>query len=129
MTKQISRREAIQAGGALVGLAAIQIPEWTLAAFAQAEEVIPWTDVPANFNPNPPTGNRSLDTRTIQNSSFITPNEEFFAVQHYGPQQVDPATYKLRVTGLVNKAVDLTLGELKQRRRMEQIAGFECSGN
>jgi len=129
MTKQISRREAIKAGGAFVGFAAIQIPEWTLPAFAQAEEVVPWTDVPGTYNPNPPTGNRSLDTRTIQRSSFITPNEEFFAVQHYGPQQVDPATYKLRITGLVNKPVDLTLDELKRRRRMEQIAGFECAGN
>ena len=129
MTEQISRRQAIQGGAALVGLAALGVPKWMLPALAEGGEVVPWTDVPANFNPNPPTGSRTLDTRTIRESSFITPTEEFFAVQHYEQAQVDPATYKLRVTGLVNKPIELSLDELKRRRRMEQIIGFECSGN
>lgn len=128
MTKQISRREAMK-GAALLGLAASGIPEWVLPAFAQGEELVPWTDVPATYNPNPPTGNPSLDTRTIQPSSFITPTQNFFAVQHYGPQQVDAATYKLRLTGLVNKPMEWTLAELKRRPRIEQVVGFECSGN
>ncbi len=129
MIKSFSRRQAIKAGAALVGLAAFEFPRWMLPALAQAEEVVPWTDIPENFNPNPPTGARSLDTRTLQSSSFITPTEEFFAVQHYTQPQVDPATYKLRVTGLVNKPMELTLDQLKSRPRMETIIGFECSGN
>src|SRR5439155_15223946 len=39
------------------------------------------------------------------------------------------STFKPRVSGLVNKPMELTLDELKRRPRMEQIVGFECSGN
>jgi DMSO/TMAO reductase YedYZ molybdopterin-dependent catalytic subunit len=130
MNKGISRREIIRSGAALAGLAALGIPEWMLAQpQAPGEEVIPWTDVPANFMPSPPTGMRALDTRTLQKSTFFTPNNDFFAVQHYPVPTVDPATYKLQLTGLVNKPMELTLDELKRRPRMEQVACFECSGN
>ena len=133
MDRIISRRDIIRGGATLAGIAALGVPNWMLPAFGQAqatnEEVIPWTDVPANFTPTPPTGLRTLDTRTLQKSTFFTPNEDFFAVQHYPVPNVDPATYKLRLTGLVNKPMVLTLDELKRRPRMEQVACFECSGN
>ena len=109
MSRDISRRDIIRNGAALAGIAALGIPEWMLAAQAQGEEVVPWTDVPPNFVPSPPTGLRTLDTRTIQKSTFITPNEDFFAVQHYPVPTVDPASYKLRLSGLVNKPMVLTL--------------------
>jgi DMSO/TMAO reductase YedYZ molybdopterin-dependent catalytic subunit len=128
MIQQISRRKAIK-GAALVGVAALGFPQWIWSAADEGGEVIPWSDIPEGFNPSPATGGRSLDTRTLQKSSFITATEDFFAVQHYGPTQVDPATYKLRVTGLVNKPMELTLDELKRRPRVEQVVGFECSGN
>jgi DMSO/TMAO reductase YedYZ molybdopterin-dependent catalytic subunit len=128
MINRISRRAAIQGGAALAGLAALGFPAWP-AAQSGAEEVIPWTDVPQGFDPSGGAGPHSLDTRTIQKSSFITPADEFFSVQHYGPTQVDPASYKLRVSGLVNKEMELTLDELKRRPHAELIAGFECSGN
>jgi DMSO/TMAO reductase YedYZ molybdopterin-dependent catalytic subunit len=127
--QSISRRQAIKGGAALLGLAAFEFPRWMLPALGQGEEVVPWTDIPENFNPHPPTGAPSLDTRALQSSSFITPTEEFFAVQHYAQAQVDPAAYKLRVTGLVNKPMELTLDQLKSRPRLENIIGFECSGN
>ena len=129
MSREISRRDIIRNGAALAGIAALGLPKWMLAAQSQSEEVIPWTDIPANFVPSPPTGLRTLDTRTLQRSTFITANDDFFAVQHYPVPTVDPASYKLRMTGLVNKPIELTLDELKRRPRMEQVVGFECSGN
>jgi DMSO/TMAO reductase YedYZ molybdopterin-dependent catalytic subunit len=129
MIKDISRRTAIKSAAALTGLAALGIPGWMSPALAQSEEVVPWTDIPDGFDPAPATGPHSLDTRTIGKSSFITPVDDFFAVQHYGPTQVDLASYKLRLSGLVNKPVELSLEELKHRPRTELIAGFECSGN
>jgi DMSO/TMAO reductase YedYZ molybdopterin-dependent catalytic subunit len=90
----------------------------------QGEEVVQWTDIPANFNPG-----TALDTRTLRRETFLTPTENFYLVQHYGIQEVDPATYRLRVTGLVEKPIELTLDELKKRRRVEEIIGFECGGN
>jgi DMSO/TMAO reductase YedYZ molybdopterin-dependent catalytic subunit len=125
----ISRRTVIKGGAALAGVAAFGWPEWILSANGQSEEVVPWTDIPANFNPSPATGLRTLDTRTIQKSTFFTPNEDFFAVQHYPVPNVDPASYKLRLTGLINKPLELTLDELKKRAKLEQVVGFECSGN
>lgn len=128
MSTEISRRAAIKGGATLVALATFGFPPWA-AAQTGSEEQVPWSDVPQGFDPSAGTGPHSLDTRTIQKSSFITPIDDFFAVQHYGPTQVDPATYKLRVSGLVNKEIELTLDELKLRPRKELIAGFECSGN
>jgi DMSO/TMAO reductase YedYZ molybdopterin-dependent catalytic subunit len=119
----------IRGGAALAGIAALGMPEWMLPALAQSEEVVPWTDIPANFNPSPATGLRTLDSRTIQRSTFVTPVEDFFAVQHYPVPTIDPAAYKLRLSGLVNKPLEFTLEQLKQRPRMEQIVCFECSGN
>ena len=85
MRNEITRRAAIKGGAAWVGLSALEISAWMSPALAQSEEVVPWTDVPSGFDPAAGTGPHSLDTRTIQKSSFITPVENFFSVQHYGP--------------------------------------------
>jgi DMSO/TMAO reductase YedYZ molybdopterin-dependent catalytic subunit len=42
---------------------------------------------------------------------------------------VDPATFKLKVTGMVNRPQTLSLDDLKKMGGRELIAGFECSGN
>ncbi len=128
MGKDISRRNFVSGSATLATAGAMGFWQWALPALAQGEEVIPWTDVPANFNPAG-RGGRSLDTRTLSRATFITPTEDFYLIQHYGMPQVDPATYKLRVTGLVNKPLELTLDQLKQRRRTEMVVGFECGGN
>jgi DMSO/TMAO reductase YedYZ molybdopterin-dependent catalytic subunit len=128
MTQHISRRSLLKGGTLLASAGAAGLFNWTLPALAQGEEVIAWTDVPANFNPAG-RGGRSLDTRTLQPSSFFTATDDFYLVQHYGQPMVDPATYKLRISGLVNKPIELTLDELKKRPRTEIVAGFECGGN
>ena len=128
MTKQISRRDLMKGGAALASMAAMGFFEGALPALAQGEEVIAWTDIPANFT-TAGRGGRSLDTRTVQPSTFFTPTEDFYLVQHYGATTVDPATYKLRLTGLVNKPMELTLAQLRQRPRTEIVAGFECGGS
>jgi DMSO/TMAO reductase YedYZ molybdopterin-dependent catalytic subunit len=127
MAKHLSRRDLIKGGAAFASLAAMGLLE-SLPALAQGEEVVPWTDIPANFT-TAGRGGRSLDIRTVQPSTFFTPTEDFYLVQHYGTPMVDSATYKLRVTGLVNKPIELTLAQLKQRTRTEIIAGFECGGS
>src|SRR5579863_3272745 len=129
MISEISRRAAIKSGAAWVGLSALEIPAWMSPALAQSGEVVAWTDVPNGFDPAAGTGPHSLDTRTIQKSSFITPIDSFFSVQHYGATQVDLANYNLRLSGLVNKPLELNVEELKRRPRTELVASFECSGN
>src|SRR5262245_43287354 len=124
MHQPISRRDAVKGGAALASAAMFGRWNALLPSLQQGEDVIPLTDIPANFNPG-----TSLDTRTLRRESFITPNDNFYLVQHYGQMQVDLATYRLRVTGLVDKPITLTLDELKQRSRVEEIVGWECGGS
>ena len=110
-------------------LAPLLISSATLPALAQNETAVPFTDIPDNINftvdPNSPT--RFLDIRTIDGP--FTPKDRFFALQHFGQPTVDPATYRLKVTGLVNKPIELSLDEIRKRPSIQIGAGFECSGN
>jgi DMSO/TMAO reductase YedYZ molybdopterin-dependent catalytic subunit len=115
-------------GGAAAGvLAAMGLPEWILPALAQGEALVPFTDVPANFNTNPSELVRVLDIRKIDGA--ITPRDQFFTLQHYGQPDVDAASYRLSIDGLVAKPFKLSLDELRKIGTTELIAGFECSGN
>jgi len=127
MANELSRRQMLNKGMALAGIAALGIPEWAIPALAQGEELVPFTDVPADFTTAPKPGVRYLDTRKIE--GFLTPSDQFFTVQHYGQPVVDLATYKLKIGGLVDRAMELSLNDLKKRPRVEHVAGFECSGN
>lgn len=127
MTLQNTRRELLRGGLAVAGLTALGIPDWVLPALAQGETVVPFTDLPANLNFVPAADRRTLDIRTI-NGPF-TPRDQFFTTQHYGHPQVDPATFRLKVDGLVDRPKEFSLDELKKMKSTELIFGFECSGN
>jgi DMSO/TMAO reductase YedYZ molybdopterin-dependent catalytic subunit len=129
-----SRRTLLkQLGLAGLGLSIAEIPGWALprgssaALVAADEDIVPFTDIPATFNPTPSATNRFLDIRTI-NGPF-TPREQFFTTQHYGHPEVDPAAFRLKVTGLVERPKSLSLDEIRKMRSTELVAGFECSGN
>lgn len=122
-----TRRDLLKSSAALAGLGMLRVPEWMLPVLAQGETVIPFTDWPENFNPVPTADRRVFDTRTL--SGAITPKDQFFTTQHLGHPQVDPATYRLKVTGLVQKPVSLSIDELRKLGSTELVAGFECSGN
>lgn len=124
MSHLISRRDIVKSGAAAASLAAIGNWNDLLGAPVQGQEVVPWTDVPANFNPS-----GALDSRLLDRSRFITANQDFYLVQHYGTPTVDPAAYRLKLSGLFGKPMELTLDELKRRPRFEQVVGFECGGN
>jgi len=129
MAYDIGRREVIKKGITLTGLAALTSAQWPLPALAAGEELVPFTDVPESFNPGPaePGKTHIQDTRAI--SSFYTPNDDFYIVQHYGQPDLDLADYRLQITGLVDKPMVLTLDEIKARSRVELDAAFECGGN
>ncbi|MDX1491033.1 MAG: sulfite oxidase [Pseudohongiellaceae bacterium] len=104
-------------------------PSWMLPALAQGEQDIAFTDVPDTFQPTPvrPGATHFQDTRKID--SFITDNDDFYLVQHYGQPEIDNANYSLKVTGLVDKTLSFSLDDLKSRPTTEQVVGFECGGN
>jgi len=127
MTKKQTRREILKGSLAFAGLSVFGIPEWALPALAQGETVVPFTDLPANANFTPAPDRRTFDIRKIDGP--FTPKDQFFTTQHYGHPDVDLATYRLKVTGLIDHPKSLSLDELKKMGNTELIAGFECSGN
>jgi DMSO/TMAO reductase YedYZ molybdopterin-dependent catalytic subunit len=112
---------------ALAGLGVVGFPEWALPALAQGETLVPFTDWPETFNPTPAPDRRLLDTRSIDGP--FTPVDRFFTTQHYGHPVVDSASFRLKVTGLLERPLSLSLEDLWRMGGTELIAGFECSGN
>src|SRR5579872_3554661 len=99
MAEQITRRETFKRGLAAASLLAF-LPD--APAPAQGEVDLPFTDIPKNFNPNNPNSTtRMLDIRKIDGP--FTPKDQFFAIQHMNQPEVDPATYRLKITGMVEK--------------------------
>lgn len=99
---------------------------WTaFARFAKpaaGEEVIPFVDTKP-FNPDRP------NLPWEQTESWLTPSEHLFRVGHYGYPDVDSASYKLEVGGLVDRPRSLSLDEIKKRSSKEHTVLIECSGN
>ena len=61
--------------------------------------------------------------------SFITPNELFFVRNHGGVPEVDPASYRLAVDGLVERPLSLSLEDLRRLPRASVTATLQCAGN
>jgi DMSO/TMAO reductase YedYZ molybdopterin-dependent catalytic subunit len=127
MTNQRSRREILKGGLAAAGLGVLGVPEWVLPALAQGETLVPFTDIPDNVRWDTPPDRRLLDVRTIEGP--FTPPDKFATTQHYGHPEIDMATYKLKISGLVDKPLQLTLDDLKKFGSTDLVFGFECSGN
>ena len=103
------------------------VPDWMLPVLAQSETVVPFTDLPEKIVLAPAADRRIIDIRTIDGP--FTPADQFFTTQHYGHPEVDPSTFRLKVSGLVDRPKSLSLDDLRKMGGKELIAGFECSGN
>ncbi len=128
--RETGRREVLKSGLALGGLAATAgMPFWSKLALAQGEELVPFSDMPADYAVPPVKagGIHFLDTRTID--SLYTNNDDFYIVQHYNQPEISADDYRLRITGLVDRPLEFTLAELKSMDKVEIDAGFECGGN
>jgi DMSO/TMAO reductase YedYZ molybdopterin-dependent catalytic subunit len=128
----ITRRSILQrAGMAGLGLTMAELPALGFpASWAQAqEEVVPFTDVPESFvTVNAQTKRvAGLDLRQL--NSYITPEQNYFVVAHYGVPKIDAAGWKLEVRGRVANPRTYTLDDLKKRARAQRECTFECGGN
>jgi DMSO/TMAO reductase YedYZ molybdopterin-dependent catalytic subunit len=132
MTKdEISRRAMLKSSAMLAALAALGLPSEVLAAEAAAqagEQVLPWLDQPPPFPGSPD----EVATQLVweQLGAELTPNEQFFTIQHYGPWLTLPERdWRLNLDGLALKPRSLSLAELRARPRQEVTFTLECSGN
>jgi len=104
------------------------LPEWATPALAQGDADVPFTDIPATFNPTNPTNQtRLLDIRKID--GMLTPKEQFFAINHHNRPDIDGAAHRVKFTGLLNKPTELSVADLKAMKSNDVVNGYECSGN
>ena len=129
VNRDISRRTLLKGGGAaLAGLSTLQVAGPADAFPGHSDEtVLPWIDQPtAPPTPFPP-GFVQLKWEDLD--SWVTPNDEFFVVFHFGVPILNPESYRLAITGLVSRPQSLRLADLKMRPRREQTVTLECSGD
>lgn len=123
----LSRRELLVAGGATLATMALFNSHFAQAApLQQGDEVLPWLDQPEE-NPVPEVIDNQLVWEELD--SWITPNEQFFGIAHYGWPELDPSLWQLTLAGRVKTPLNLTLDDLKARPRQEVTFTIECSGN
>jgi len=69
---------------------------------------------------------------SVFNEGLLTPNDAFFVRYHWSglPLSIDPAAYRLRVTGKIDRPLELSLDELRRvATPAEIVAVNQCSGN
>lgn len=121
------RRNVLKGG--IYAAGAASIPGLVMPALAQGERVVPFSDVPDTFQVRPVQPNTTHWQDTSQISEFMTDNDDFYLVQHYGQPELDNDSYRLRVTGMVDNELEFSLQDLMNESAMEQQVGFECGGN
>lgn len=127
MVKTTTRREILKGSMGLAGLGVLGFPKWALPALAQDETLMEFTDISDDVRWIRDAERRIIDVRRIDGP--FTPVEQFFTTQHYGHPDVDAAAYRLRVSGLVNTPLELSMDDLRAMPGRELVFGFECSGN
>jgi DMSO/TMAO reductase YedYZ molybdopterin-dependent catalytic subunit len=69
---------------------------------------------------------------SVFNEGLLTPNDAFFVRYHWSglPLSIDPAAYRLRVGGKVDRPLELSLDELRRLATPAEIVAVnQCSGN
>jgi sulfane dehydrogenase subunit SoxC len=91
--------------------------------FEQAKRLL----VPAGIGKNPEIGS----TRTPLQDSYgiLTPSSLHFERHHSGVPQIDPATHRLLIHGMVSRPLILTMADIRRLPSVSRIHFVECSGN
>lgn len=62
-------------------------------------------------------------------SGWVTPNRLFFVRNHFEPPAIEESTWRLRVEGLVERVVELSLDDLLDLPQRSVFSTVECAGN
>jgi DMSO/TMAO reductase YedYZ molybdopterin-dependent catalytic subunit len=100
-------------------------------ALAPDEELVAFSDYGPEFRTDAQVENprvKSFDLRTL--SSLTTPADDFFAFHQTKTILADAGAWRLRIGGLVNRPIELSLQDLLKRTdRHTAAVTIECSGN
>ncbi len=134
-----SRRKFLGAGTALGGLALFG--RGTTSAAAQKTVELPMVNGARELVSYPQKRELiRLTARPVQletpmsvfNDGVLTPNDAFFVRWHIAgvPTSMDSGTFRIKVHGLVNQPIDLSVADLKNSfEAVEVTAVCQCSGN
>jgi sulfane dehydrogenase subunit SoxC len=142
----LHRRAFLTGGAALAAAMTGYTLGDTVAAQQLADDVwstkpgvlIPEYGIPSSFEKNvsrtlsnPKGEPRTQHARTphhLINGTF-TPNGLHFVISHSGAPDVDPATHRLVIHGLVKQPLSFTLDALGRYPLVSRMAFVECGGN
>ena len=127
--QKISRRTFLtrSAGAVAVAATGSWVHRW--AESSEAADAGPGGSSPLIVRVSRPL---DAETQVREFVSWLTPNDRFFIRSHFGPpseEQIDPAAWRLRVGGLVERPLALSLDELKRFPEVTVTAVLQCSGN
>lgn len=130
--RDVRRREFVAQGGTAVAagltLFNVPFPAWSFPS-RPGEAVIPWVDQPPPPPPGPFLQVVPKQLRWEEVDAWLTPNDRFFAVGHYGFPAIEAQDWTLTVTGLVRQPFTLTRDQLMALPRREVVYTMECAGN
>jgi DMSO/TMAO reductase YedYZ molybdopterin-dependent catalytic subunit len=100
-------------------------------ALQPGEDIVPFIDYTREFSTETQTENpviKCFDLRRL--TALLTRVEEFFVYHQTATIRADPASWRLRIGGLVDRATEFSLADLMRRTDRRDIAvTIECSGN
>jgi DMSO/TMAO reductase YedYZ molybdopterin-dependent catalytic subunit len=71
----------------------------------------------------------SAAASTPQRFGGITPNDKFYVTSYGGTPLIDPATWSLKITGLVEKPIELSYADIRKLPQIKQTLTLECISN
>src|SRR5947199_5330992 len=120
MVRSSRRRFLATLAGAGPGALVASLPPWVRAALAsEPPGVIVRNDWPEHWE----------TSLAALGRAWLTPNDVFFVRSHFIPPDVDAATWRLEVAGLVETPLALSLAELRALPAVEDAITLECAGN
>ena len=61
--------------------------------------------------------------------SYLTPTELFYIRSHFPAPRLDPASYRLHISGAVRNPLSLSYQQLRDLPSETRVATLECAGN
>ena len=121
-------------GGTGAGAEPLKDDAWSL----EMGGITPPLQVPSRFeksvvrtlsNPNHELRNSHARTPHHLLNGTVTPNSLHFSINHSGLPDIDPATHKLVIHGMVRQPLELTLETLSRYPLTTRMSFLECGGN